>query len=158
MTDAYLSLGSNIGDAKKNLNDAVASLDKLPGTSVDRVSGFYVTAPVGYVRQVDFINICVALQTEMSPTMLLGCCLGIEAAMGRLRPFKNSPRIIDIDLILFGDTVCNTPELTLPHPRMKERAFVLVPLNEVLTEELKNTLNMKILLEQTAAQRVDRLK
>lgn len=131
MSRAVLSMGSNIGSSRDNIRHTCMSLALLPGTKVERVSSFYVTKPVGYVDQPDFINVAVLINTELTPQVLLGACLGIEADMGRLRPFKNSPRVIDIDLILFDDLKLDTPLLTIPHPRMSQRAFVLVPMLEL---------------------------
>lgn len=129
---AFLGLGTNIGDRKKNLEQAVAALNRLPQTKVEKISAFYETTPVGYADQADFLNICVKLSTGLSPNALLGACLGIEAAFGRERPFRNAPRVLDIDVLLYDTAARDTPELTLPHPRMRERGFVLVPLKDVL--------------------------
>lgn len=139
MHGAYLSLGSNIGDRLGHLRRAVNALSLLPSCSVERVSGVYETKPVGFAAQDDFYNIAVMLNTEMSARCLLGACLGIEAAMGRVRNFKNGPRVIDIDLLLCGGEVHSDAELTLPHPEMYRRAFVLIPLAEILPgTDLKN--------------------
>lgn len=128
---AYLGLGANIGDRQANLDGAVAALGLLPGTRVDAVSSVYETEPVGYADQPDFLNMCVRVVTTLSPRALLGAALGIEAAMGRVRGIKNGPRVIDIDLLLYDNAVINSPELTLPHPRMYEREFVMKPLGEI---------------------------
>lgn len=128
---AYLGLGANIGDRQASLDCAVAALGLLPGTRVDAVSSVYETEPVGYADQPDFLNMCVRVVTTLSPRALLGAALGIEAAMGRIREFKNGPRVIDIDLLLYDNAVMNSAELTLPHPRMYERAFVMGPLSEI---------------------------
>lgn len=157
MNDAYLSLGSNIGNACENLAHAVAALTKIPGVNITCVSSFYKTAPVGFTEQRDFINICVSLQTDLSAGMLLGCCLGIEASMGRERPFKNSPRVIDIDLIIYGNIECDTTFLTLPHPRFRERAFVLLPLREIMPEIMRKLYDIGDLSGDTALQRVEKL-
>ena len=129
---AYLGMGANLGEPDATLLAAVDALAKLPGTAVAAVSPNYTTEPVGFLDQPLFRNLCVRLQTTLSPEALLGACLGIEAAMGRLRPFKNAPRVLDIDVLLYEGEERSTPELTLPHPRMFERAFVLVPLMDVL--------------------------
>lgn len=128
---AYLSLGSNIGDRLKNLQGAVDALTLLPRTKVTAVSSVYETEPVGLKEQRSFYNIAVKVETSLSPRCLLGACLGIEAAMGRIRNIKNGPRIIDIDLILYDNEKYNDEELTLPHKEMNNRAFVLVPLTEI---------------------------
>ncbi len=138
-TTAYIALGSNIGDGEANLDSAVRAIGQLPGTFVQAVSSFHITKPVGYDNQPDFTNACVRITTDMPPELLMGSLLGIEAAMGRVREGvpKNGPRIIDLDLLLYGDVRMSSPHLTIPHPRMYEREFVLAPLNEILlTEEL----------------------
>lgn len=132
MMKAYLGLGTNIGDRLQNLTSAVKALNYLPGTEAVKISSVYETEPWGYTEQATFYNICVEVETELSPRALLGACLGIEAAMGRERPFKYSPRIIDIDLLLYEGEASDDPELRLPHPLIGERAFVLVPLKDVL--------------------------
>lgn len=134
-TYAYLGLGANLGDAAQQLAKAVNALNHVPMVSVDAVSPYYVTAPVGYLNQPDFINQCVRVKTDLSPEALLGACLGIEAALGRERTFRNAPRVIDIDVLLFEGVQRNTDELTVPHPRMWERAFALVPLQDVLLSD-----------------------
>ena len=132
---AVLGLGSNIGEKQKNIERALSSLNLVPGTRVLRVSSFYATSPVGFLRQDDFINACAEIETSLSPGALLGACLGIEAAMGRERPFQNSPRVIDIDMLIIQGYSCCTDELIVPHLRMFERAFVLVPLKELYPDE-----------------------
>jgi 2-amino-4-hydroxy-6-hydroxymethyldihydropteridine diphosphokinase len=125
---AYLGIGTNIGDRMQNLRDAIDALNLLPMTSVAAVSDVYETDPVGYDNQDDFLNIVVEVETEFNSDTLLGAALGIESGLGRIRTIKNGPRIIDIDLLLFGDEIKNTKSLILPHPRMMERNFVLKPL------------------------------
>ena len=135
---AYLGLGTNIGDRLQNLTNAVKALNYLPGTSVAEISPVYETEPWGFAEQATFYNICVEVETELSPRALLGAGLGIEAAMGRERPFKYSPRIIDIDLLLYEGECSDDPELRLPHPLIGERAFVLVPLKDILPSMVLN--------------------
>lgn len=124
----YLGIGTNIGDRLQNLKEAVAALKLLPMTKVIEVSKVYETVPVGYDNQDDFLNIAVSVETSLTSQNLLGACLGIEAGMGRIRTIKNGPRVIDIDLLLYGNEKCDTETLILPHPRMLERNFVLKPL------------------------------
>ena len=100
---AYLSVGTNMGDRLQNLQNAVNSLRLLPQTSVIEISPVYETDPIGFEEQADFLNIAVEIETSLTPEALLGALLGIEAALGRVRIFKNGPRIIDLDLLLFGD-------------------------------------------------------
>lgn len=128
---AYLALGSNIGDGEKNISRAYDALNAVPGIAVTKKSKIYTTAPWGYTEQADFTNACCEIETSLSPEALLGACLGIEAAMGRVREFKNGPRIIDIDIIMYENETRNTDELKLPHPFFSERDFVLRPLLDV---------------------------
>lgn len=131
MATAYIALGTNLGNLEQNLNRAVAALGRVPGVRVTARSKRYKTAPVGYAAQPDFLNAVVRVETTCTPEALLGACLGIEAAMGRVRTLKNGPRVVDLDLLLYDRETRSTPELTLPHPRMLERTFVLQPLCDV---------------------------
>ena len=128
---AVLGLGTNIGDRYKNIEDAMECLTLVPGIKVLRTSSVYETAPWGYTEQRSFYNSVVEIETTLTPNALLGVCLGVEAGMGRVREFKNGPRIIDIDVLVCEGVVSDTDELKLPHPRIGERAFVLVPLKEL---------------------------
>jgi len=128
---AVLGLGGNIGDMHAHMDAAVQALGRLPKTTVLRESTRIVTAPVGYTDQPDFLNSVVEIDTELSPHALLGACLGIEAAIGRVRTFPNAPRVIDIDVLLIEGFESDSPELTVPHPRMYERDFVMLPLREL---------------------------
>jgi 2-amino-4-hydroxy-6-hydroxymethyldihydropteridine diphosphokinase len=119
----------------------VYALGLVPGVTVDRLSPVYETAPWGYEAQHNFTNACVRLSVDISPEALLGVCLGIEAGMGRIREFRNGPRIIDLDLIIYEGEARNTQELKLPHPGMKDRDFVLVPLADIADEPLKAELS-----------------
>jgi len=131
MTAAYVGLGANLGDPRRQLDTAIDELKRLPGTRVRRVSGIYKTSPQGYADQPDFLNAVARLDTELSAEMLLDALREIENRHGRERPFPNAPRTLDLDLLLYGDHVVNSPGLVLPHPRMHERAFVLKPLVEI---------------------------
>lgn len=128
---AYVALGSNLEDPHQQVLTAMEAIDALPGCSVTKRSSLYVTQPVGYLDQPDFVNAVVEILTSLDPLELLHALQGIEAAQGRVRAFKNGPRTIDCDLILYEDCVMNTEELVLPHPRMHERDFVLRPLEEI---------------------------
>ncbi len=129
--NAYLGIGTNIGNRIENLQNAICALNLLPLTIVTQVSNVYETDPVGYDDQDDFLNIVVEVETKLNSDNLLGAGLGIEAGLGRIRTIKNGPRVIDIDLLLYGDECKNTETLILPHPRMMERGFVLVPLSDI---------------------------
>ncbi len=141
--NAYIGIGTNIGDREKNIRDAIKALNHLPNTKVVDISAVYETEPWGYTEQDNFYNVCVKVETEMSPECLLGGCLGIEASMGRERPFKNAPRIIDIDLLLYENEKRCSKELMLPHPLIGERAFVLVPLKDILPDMCIGNINYK---------------
>jgi 2-amino-4-hydroxy-6-hydroxymethyldihydropteridine diphosphokinase len=131
MTVAYVGLGANIGDPGGQMKLAIEDLKQLPGTNLVLTSSLYKSAPVGYADQPDFLNAVVQLDTQLSPEVLLDRLQEIENRHGRERTFPNAPRTLDLDLLLHGDSVVDTPKLTLPHPRMHERAFVLQPLLEL---------------------------
>ncbi|MFC5468536.1 2-amino-4-hydroxy-6-hydroxymethyldihydropteridine diphosphokinase [Cohnella suwonensis] len=135
MLEAYVALGANLGDREQSLAEAVRRLQVEPGVELLRVSAAYETAPVGYTDQPSFLNMAVALNTELEPVELLRRLLAIEQEMGRVRDVRWGPRNIDLDLLVHGETSMDTPELTLPHPRMGQRAFVLVPLRDAWPEE-----------------------
>ena len=128
---AVLGIGTNIGDRQTNIDNAIECLSLVPDIKVIRSSSVYETAPWGYTEQRSFYNIVTEIDTTLSPQALLGVCLGIEAGMGRVREFKNGPRIIDIDVLVYEGVASDTKELVLPHPRIGERDFVLVPLKEL---------------------------
>lgn len=138
---AYVALGSNMGNGEENIKSAVSALALVPGIRVEELSPVYETMPWGYEAQHNFSNACVKLSVDISPEALLGVCLGIEAGMGRIREFRNGPRIIDLDLIIYEGEERNTEELKLPHPGMKDRDFVLVPLADIADEPLKSELS-----------------
>lgn len=128
----YLSLGSNVGDRAANLNTAIGRLGGLG--QVVAVSSFYETEPVELTAQPWFLNCALQLDTENTPSQLLAGILAIEEKMGRRREQKKGPRNIDIDILMFGDSVLDTRGLTIPHPAMRERRFVLEPLAEIAPE------------------------
>jgi 2-amino-4-hydroxy-6-hydroxymethyldihydropteridine diphosphokinase len=128
----YLSLGSNVGDRAANLNTAIERLRSLG--EVAAVSSFYETEPVEFTAQPWFLNCAVKLNTEKMPKQLLNAVLDIEKEMGRKRLKKKGPRTIDIDILLFGNSVIDTKGLAVPHPAMHERRFVLEPLAEIAPE------------------------
>jgi 2-amino-4-hydroxy-6-hydroxymethyldihydropteridine diphosphokinase len=139
---AYLSLGSNIGDREGNLREALVRLGEL-GT-VRKVSSFYETEPVEFTDQPWFLNCAVELDTERSPRDLLNGMLAIEQAMGRERVQPKGPRLIDLDILLFGDVVLNEPGLTIPHPAMHKRRFVLEPLAEIAPDAIHPALKRRV--------------
>ena len=130
LTRAYVGIGANLGDARATVADAVAALAQWPGCRVRQVSSVYRSAPVDAAGP-DFFNAVVALDTTRSPEDLLAALQAIELAFGRQRPYHHAPRTLDLDLLLQGDALRSTPQLTLPHPRLHLRAFVLQPLLEI---------------------------
>lgn len=130
MTIAYLGLGANLGDARQSLKDAVVCLAQQHSITVLAKSSLYRTEPIDAAGD-DYYNLVVKLDTTLTAQALLALCHRIEHDFGRDRPFHNAPRTLDIDIVLFGDTTIDTPELVIPHPRAAERAFVLVPLAEI---------------------------
>lgn len=135
MTIAYLSIGTNIGEREQNLQDAVRMLVAHEAIKVTAVSSIYETAAVGFTEQADFLNIAVALETNLDAFALLAYCQQIENDLGRVREFRWGPRIIDLDILLYNSEQYETENLIIPHPRMYERAFVLVPLEEIMTQK-----------------------
>ena len=131
MAEAALALGSNLGDAAGNVSLALLKLDDVEGLTLLRLSKLYRTPPWGLEDQPDFINACAMFETELSPEDLLAACKRLEVEMGRVPAERWGPRLIDIDLIWMDGQTRNSEMLTLPHPRMLERAFVLVPLAEI---------------------------
>ena len=127
---AYIGIGANLGDAQSSVTAAVAALARLPGCRLQRVSSVYRSAPVD-ANGPDFYNAVLALSTTLSPEALLAALQAIEQDFGRQRPFRHAPRTLDLDLLLHGDALRSTPQLTLPHPRLHQRAFVLQPLLEI---------------------------
>jgi len=132
MTTAYLGLGSNLGDRGQNLAQAVELLSQQ--VAVEQLSSVYETEPVGYDEQPLFLNAACRISTELSPEELLGLAKEIETKLGRVPSFPNAPRPIDIDILFYDDEIVRSQELTIPHPRLAERAFVLVPLVEIAPE------------------------
>ncbi len=128
---AYISLGTNLGDRLDNLMRALELLQKEVDTKIIMVSAIYETAPVGGPDQGPFLNACVILETALSPTKLLLGMLEIENKLGRVRKERWGPRVIDLDLLIYDEIRMNTPLLELPHPRLSERDFVLVPLADI---------------------------
>lgn len=155
----YLSLGSNVGNRDSNLREAIQRIEGLG--RVTEVSSFYETEPVEFTEQPWFVNCAVALETTQPAAELMRGLLAIEREMGRQRLQKKGPRIIDIDILLFGDAIVNTPDLTIPHPAMADRRFVLEPLAEIAQQArhpvLKRTIG-ELLRDLPAGQTVRRVK
>ena len=132
MVTAYLGLGSNLGDRRKSLQDASELLDTLDdGVRVIRSSNIYETEPWGLADQPKFLNCVLEVTTTVSPEGLLALAKQVEQTLGREWSPRYGPRLIDVDVLLYGDITMDTPDLQIPHPRMEQRAFVLVPLAEL---------------------------
>jgi len=131
MNTAYVALGANLGDPASTLRAAFGALANLPDSRIVRSSSLYRTAPLGLTEQPDFINAVAALETLLAPEAMLDALLDLESRFGRLRGEKNGPRSLDLDLLLYNDQLVDLPRLTLPHPRLHLRAFVLYPLAEI---------------------------
>ena len=136
MAEAFVGLGSNLENPLQQVRQAISELDAIEYTRVLAASSLYRSAPVGYADQPDFINAVTKLQTGLSPHELLDALHVIENRHGRRRLLRNAPRTLDLDLLLYGILVVHEDGLTLPHPRMHERAFVLLPLAEIAPEAL----------------------
>ena len=131
MSQAVIGIGANLGDRMDTIEKAVRAISLLPGTKIQKYSNIYETEPVGYADQPKFLNCAIEVDTNLSPRALLGACLGIEAAFGRERTIKNGPRVLDLDIIIYDGVKSDSFELSLPHPRALERAFVLLPLQDL---------------------------
>ncbi|HEY0197555.1 MAG TPA: 2-amino-4-hydroxy-6-hydroxymethyldihydropteridine diphosphokinase [Rhodanobacter sp.] len=131
MTRAYVALGSNLGDPRQQVLDAMMALARLPATSVVQRSSLYRTPPWGIAEQPPFVNAVVELDTDLSPNALLDALLDLEQRAGRVRAERNGPRTLDLDLLHVDGVQLDDERLSLPHPRMMDRAFVLLPLNDV---------------------------
>ena len=127
---AFIGLGANLGDAQRTLHGAVDALGRIPHTQLQRTSSFWRSAPVD-AGGPDFVNAVAQVSTRLTAPELLAALQAIEDAAGRERPYRNAPRTLDLDLLLFGNKRIDSPALTVPHPRMRERAFVLLPLAEL---------------------------
>jgi 2-amino-4-hydroxy-6-hydroxymethyldihydropteridine diphosphokinase len=134
VTLAYVGIGSNLERPREQVLQAFEELGRLPATRLTRRSSLYRSAPVGFHDQPDFINAVAELDSELAPAQLLEHLKRIEAAHGRERRFPNAPRTLDLDVLLHGKTSLQDADLILPHPRMHERAFVLMPLLEIAPE------------------------
>jgi 2-amino-4-hydroxy-6-hydroxymethyldihydropteridine diphosphokinase len=143
MNKFYLSLGSNLGERENNLERALEELEKR-GVKILRRSSSYETEPVEIREQAWFRNCVIEVETDMPPQQFMSALLAIELQLGRRREAKYGPRTIDLDILLQDDTIVNTPQLTIPHPKMAERRFVLVPLAEIAPQAMHPVLHRTI--------------
>lgn len=148
MAKAFLSIGTNIGERLDNLNNAVSGLAEAEQIGIVKVSSVYETDAVGFEDQAAFLNIVIEIETSFAPVELLDFCLKLELELGRVRLFKWGPRLIDIDILLYDDVKMDTKKLKIPHPYMKERAFVMIPLVEISPDKASIHVNHAVLAEQ----------
>jgi 2-amino-4-hydroxy-6-hydroxymethyldihydropteridine diphosphokinase len=158
VTLAFVGLGANLGEPGRALQQAFLELDAIPHTRLVKASSLYRSEPVGYADQPQFVNAVAQLETGLPAERLLAELQAIEARHGRSRSFANAPRTLDLDLLLFADAVLDHPGLKIPHPRMHERAFVLVPLLEIAPDAaIPGRGEAKALLERCSNRGVERL-
>ncbi|MEO0883253.1 MAG: 2-amino-4-hydroxy-6-hydroxymethyldihydropteridine diphosphokinase [Pseudomonadota bacterium] len=143
MAEAGIALGSNLGDSCALLAEAVRRLAAPPANVLSCVSEAYRTPPWGMTDQPDFLNACLIVETELEPIQLLELCQDVESELGRTRGLRWGPRTVDIDILWYDDLKLETPRLTLPHPHMLQRGFVLVPLAEILPDHLLEGVSVK---------------
>lgn len=155
---AFVGLGANLGAPESQLKQALLELDAIPHTRLVRTSSLYRSEPQGYAGQPQFVNAVAQVETGLPAERLLAELHAIEARHGRSRSFANAPRTLDLDLLLFGEAILDAPGLKIPHPRMHERAFVLIPLLEIAPlAAIPGRGAAKTLLQQCANQGVERL-
>lgn len=137
MVKAYLGLGSNMGDRAHQLQQAIQIIDRFQHIDVTSVSPIYETEPVGYTDQPQFLNLCIEIETTLKPQELLKRCLETEQVLHRVRKIRWGPRTLDVDILLYGNEIIEEDNLIIPHPRMVERAFVLIPLNDIASKHIE---------------------
>lgn len=155
---AFIGLGANLADPMAQVSAAMAALDGLPQTQVLRRSSLYRSAPVGYLDQPDFINAVVQLETALPPRALLDALLALEKTFGRTREFLNAPRTLDLDVLMYDELIHHEHGLTLPHPQMHLRAFVLQPLLEIAPDcSIPGIGSAALAMARCAGQRLERI-
>lgn len=144
MNQVFVALGTNIEPTEEHLNDALKLLEEHRGIVIQSKSSIYVTAPVGYIDQEDFLNMVIAIETSLSAIELLNFCQEIERSLGRRKTIRFGPRTIDLDILVYNQEDRKTERLIIPHPRMHERAFVLIPLEEIAAGLIIPTLEKSV--------------
>jgi 2-amino-4-hydroxy-6-hydroxymethyldihydropteridine diphosphokinase len=158
MAKAFIGLGGNVGDSRQILTDAVICLAQFPSIQIDARSSFYISSPVDAPGN-DYVNNVISISTTLDPKPLLQVCQSVEKHFGRERPFEKAPRTLDIDILLYEDLTLSEPELIIPHPRMTERMFVLLPLLEIDPEiSLPNHGKLKEKLPDLSWQKIEKLQ
>lgn len=158
MTKAYLGLGTNIGDRLNFLSEACELISQIPETSITKKSKIYETKAWGYTEQADFLNLCLEIKTNLSPMELLKTCQKIELELKRERVLKWGPRTIDIDILFYDDIISNDEILTIPHPRIHKRAFVMIPLMDINKNLVINNNTIKEHLQNLTQEEMDEVK
>ena len=158
MTAAFVGIGANLGEPRSQVKQALLELDAIPYTRLIKASSLYRSEPLGHAEQPEFVNAVAQLETGLPAERLLAELQAIEARHGRERSFANAPRTLDLDLLLFGSAVLNKAALTVPHPRMHERAFVLAPLLEIAPQaSVPGRGAVKELLKDCQTQSIERI-
>jgi 2-amino-4-hydroxy-6-hydroxymethyldihydropteridine diphosphokinase len=154
---AYIGLGANLEDPKKTIRAAITALGVLPSTNLTKNSSLYITAPIGADGD-DYVNAVIELQTRLTPFELLNELQSVERQFGRVRSYRNAPRTLDCDLLLYDQQIINTPTLQVPHPRMHQRAFVLLPLTEIALKIVIPNLGLaQLLLRNLSSQPIQKI-
>ena len=153
-----LSVGTNLGDRKENIERCIKSINLLPYTDVIEQSAIYETEPVGYARQENFYNIILKVESIFEPNEMLGACLGIEAGFGRLRTVRFGPRIIDIDIIFAENEKIESRNLIVPHPRYHERRFILEPMLDIFKDGVAYGIDFKKYIDKIDGQEVKKVE
>lgn len=158
MAKAFIGLGGNVGDSRQILTDAIICLAQIPSIQIDARSCFYISSPVDAPGN-DYINNVISISTSLPPMPLLHACQAVEKNFGRERPFEKAPRTLDIDVLIYDDLACADPELIIPHPRITERMFVLLPLLELEPEiELPLHGKLKNKVHNLSWQKIEKLQ
>ncbi len=159
MNNIFIALGSNLKNPKKQIKNGILSIKKINGVKILKKSHLYKTPPVGILNQPNFINAVVKISSDLNPQELLDELLNIENIAGRIRDKKNGPRILDLDILLFNDFILNKDNLTIPHPRMHERLFVLIPLKDIDKNiVIPNQGTIKDIINKLAPEKINRIK